>query len=244
MMLKVSHLSKHFGGVQALQGVRIQADAGKITALIGPNGSGKTTLFNAISRIMPVDKGIILINGIDVSKAPAHKVAKETISRTFQQVRLFKNLTIREHLELARSRTDESLFKSFFVKRKKSSDKELIKLLKSVRLNKPLCTFAADLSYGQRKLLDLAVALAKPHSLLLLDEPVAGVNPGLRQEIKIIIKELVKQGETILLIEHDMNFVMDLADKIFVLESGRVIAKGTPQEIQSNKRVLKAYLGE
>ena len=173
---------------------------------------------------------------------PFH-VANLGISRTFQEVRLFKNLTIEEHLNIALFFDDEKLIKSLFYK-EKSSKTKIKEVLDLVGLDKPLHTFASNLSYGQRKLLDLAIAIAKNHELLMLDEPVAGVNPRLRNEIKSIIRKLNKQGETILLIEHDMNFVMDLADKIFVLDAGSVIAEGTPKQIQKNKKVLDAYLGD
>jgi len=141
------------------------------------------------------------------------------------------------------SHNDEALFKSAFTKK----DQHVIKIkeiLDLVGLDKPLGTYAVDLSYGQRKLLDLAIAMAKTHDLLMLDEPVAGVNPLIRKEIKTILKQLKKQGETIFVIEHDMNFVMDIADHIIVMDAGKVIAEGKPKQIQKNKKVLEAYLGE
>ena len=172
-----------------------------------------------------------------------YEISKSGISRTFQDVRLFRNLTIKDHLEISLSNSDESIFKSLF-KDKPNNAERIDRILKLVHLKKPLNTLVTDLSYGQRKLLDLAMAIAKPHSLLLLDEPVAGVNPVLREEIKEIIKNLNKNKGTILLIEHDMNFVMDLADYIFVMDAGKIIAHGEPAEIQSNKKVLEAYLGD
>ncbi len=243
MTLSVKNIYKHFGGVKALDGCSFEIEKGKITALIGPNGSGKSTVFNVISRILKEDKGKIMFDGRDITSDKDFVVAKRGIARTFQQVRLFHNLTIREHLEIALNENDEGLFNS--VISKEINYVERIKeILELVGLDKPLTTYATDLSYGQRKLLDLAMAIAKPHTLLMLDEPVAGVNPKLRKEIKKILLKLNKKGETILLIEHDMNFVMDLASYIFVLDQGKVIASGKPKEIQSNKKVLSAYLGE
>lgn len=242
-MLRITQVKKHFGGVKALNNCSLKIKEGKITALIGPNGSGKTTLFNVISQIIDEDSGRLFLDKIEITNYLPNKVAKAGISRTFQEVRLFSNLTVKEHLEIAMNQENESILKSLF-KRKKNNDKKIKEILDLVGFNKSMKTKGADLSYGQRKLLDLAISLAMPHKILLLDEPVAGVNPKLRKEIKKIIKKLNKKGETILVIEHDMNFIMDLVDEIFVLDAGKIIAKGKPKQIQNNKKVLKAYLGE
>ncbi len=243
MNLDVSNVKKSFGGVKALDKCSLSVEQGKITAIIGPNGSGKTTLFNVISRLLPVDTGKLVFGTEEITLLDDYQVSRLGISRTFQDVRLFENLTIRDHIEIALLNTDESLLKSMF-RPQRVVVKRVKEILSLVGLNKPLSTFATDLSYGQRKLLDLAIAIAKPHSLLMLDEPVAGVNPVLRERIKEIIKTLHKRGETILVIEHDMNFVMDLAQHIIVMDAGSVIAQGKPRDIQNNKQVLDAYLGE
>ena len=243
MKLELKKINKSFGGVKPLQECSFTISKGNITAIIGPNGSGKTTCFNIISRLVQEDSGTIAFDNQNITGAKDYEVAKLGISRTFQEVRLFNNLTIRDHIAIALLEDDEKLFSSFF-KKKIFSDKKIQSFLDLVHLKKSLDTFATDLSYGQRKLLDLAIAIAKPHSLLMLDEPVAGVNPVLRKEIKEIIRSLHKKGETILIIEHDMNFVMDLAGYIIVMDAGFVIAKGKPEEIQNNQEVLNAYLGE
>lgn len=242
MILEVHNVRKSFGGIKALDGCTFSVEKGKIIALIGQNGSGKSTIFNIISCLLSEDSGNIIFDGHDLANKTDVQVAQAGISRTFQEVRLFRNLTIQEHLEIALAEEDEKLMKSLLGKKRDHLAK-IKKILDAVHLTKPLTTYATDLSYGQRKLLDLAMALAKPHLLLMLDEPVAGVNPQLRTEIKQILRTLNQQGETILLIEHDMNFVMDLADYVFVLDNGNVIAEGVPQEIQKNKKVLDAYLG-
>jgi branched-chain amino acid transport system ATP-binding protein len=239
MILEVRNLSKNFGGIKALSDCTLNIEKGKIIAIIGPNGSGKSTLFNVISRLYKEDSGDIYLRNENICRYDDFEVARKGVSRTFQDVRLFKNLTIREHLEIALSEDNEKIFA-----KQKDNDAKIKEILNLVGLDKPLDTYGSDLSYGQRKLLDLAIAIAKPHDILMLDEPVAGINPRLRREIKKILKKLNKKGESILLIEHDTNFVMDLADKVFVLDRGRVIAQGKPKEIQKNKKVLEAYLGE
>ncbi|MEK6826828.1 MAG: ABC transporter ATP-binding protein [Nanoarchaeota archaeon] len=242
-ILEIKNISKHFGGIKALDGTNIKIEKGKIIAIIGPNGSGKTTLFDVISNLVNKDEGEIYLDKEEISENEDFEIAKKGISRTFQNVRLFRNLTIKDHLEIALGDDDEKLLKSLFSK-KEDNDRRIKKILDLVGLNKNFDTLATDLSFGQRKLLDLAVAIAKPHSILMLDEPVAGINPQLRGSIKDILRKLNKEGETILVIEHDMNFVMDLADYVYVLDYGRVIAEGGPKEIQNTKKVLEAYLGE
>ncbi|HLC84842.1 MAG TPA: ABC transporter ATP-binding protein [Candidatus Nanoarchaeia archaeon] len=243
MILDIKNITVAFGGIVALNKCSCKIQKSKITAIIGPNGSGKSTLFNVISGLIPPDEGSIRFEHTDITKNKEHKIARLGISRTFQDVRLFKNLSIKDHLEIAMSTSDEKLLPSL-KDGKPDNTKEIHHLLGLVGLKKPLNTVAIELSYGQRKLLDLAVALAKPHSVIMLDEPVAGVNPQLRKDIKEVLRKLNKQGETILVIEHDMNFVMDLAEHIIVMDEGKVLVEGTPEKVRKDKRVLEAYLGE
>lgn len=243
MILFIRRVSKSFGGVKALSGCSMEIERGKITALIGPNGSGKSTLFSLISHLEEADSGSIVFGGVDITQKTDVAVARLGVSRTFQDVRFFRYLTIEDHLRIAMSSGNESLFSSFFGS-VVGENKNLQTLLTRVRLVKPLTTMVSELSYGQRKLLDLAIALAKPHTLLLLDEPVAGVNPAVRSTLREVLLDLRTMGESIFLIEHDMNFVMDLADMVYVLDEGKVIAQGPPRVVQKNKQVLEAYLGE
>jgi ABC-type branched-subunit amino acid transport system ATPase component len=248
-ILVVRDVRKRFGGIKALDSCSIEVEKGRITALIGPNGSGKTTLFDVISQLIDEDGGEITFEGKSISKYSPfteYKVAGHGISRTFQDVRVFKHLSISEHLLLAMNDTDTQLFKSILLGRQEDEAqlKEVQRVLALVKLDKDINAKAADLSYGQRKLLDLAVAIIKPHKLLMLDEPVAGVNPRVREIIKGVLRELVAKGETILLIEHDMNFTMELADYVYVLDAGRCISQGTPDVVRKDRKVLEAYLGE
>ena len=243
MILKVSGVCKFFGGVKALDRCSFGVEKGRITAIIGPNGSGKSTVFNVISRLLKEDRGWIFFRGKDCGNLKSFEVARLGISRTFQDVRLFDNLTIRQHLEIALSDSDESLARGIF-RREDDREKQALEILNLVQLQKPLTAYASDLSYGQRKLLDLATAIARPHQMLLLDEPVEGVNPGLREGIKQVLRNLNESSETVLLIEHDMNFVMDVADRVIVMAGGRVMAEGKPEEIRNDKKVLETYLGE
>ena len=242
-ILEIKKISKCFGGIKALEDCSLEAEKGKITAIIGPNGSGKSTLFNVISGLIRPDSGEIYFKDLKIDNKEDFEIAKLGMSRTFQEVRLFKNMKVKEHLEIALNEYDEKLLRSAFM-REIDNNKKINETLEFVGLSKELNNYANELSYGQRKLLDLAVTLAKKHELLMLDEPVAGINPYLRLKIKKILRNLRKSGETILIIEHDMNFVMGLADFIYVLDYGKIIASGLPKEIQKNPKVLGAYLGE
>lgn len=228
-----------------MERVSFTVPAGQITALIGPNGAGKTTLFNLLSGTQVPDVGHIHLREEEITKTSVDERARLGISRTFQLARPFRNLTVFDHLALAQSQGDDSLWSGWV---KAPNEQKLWQqsenVLKEVGLDVPLYAFAADLSYGQSKLLAIAMALVHPHELLLLDEPVAGVNPVLRERMAVLLSQLRSQGETILIIEHDMGFVMPLADQVVVLERGKVVAIGTPQEIQKDEEVLRAYLGE
>ena len=228
MMLSLRGVSKSFGGVRAVNRCTFEVKENTITSLIGPNGAGKTTVFNIISGLTNPDSGAVRLKSKDVTGMPAHKIAKSGISRTFQLTKIFRNLSVRDNMLIA----------------KKTGDAEIKKTLQSVYFEKSLDTIASELSYGQQRLLEMARALSMPHSLLMLDEPTAGVNPRIRQELRTILKNLRNGGKTILLIEHDMEFVMDISDKVIVLNEGKVLREGRPKDVVKDKRVLEAYLGK
>lgn len=227
-MLELKNISKSFGGIKAVDRCSFDVKEKTITSLIGPNGAGKTTVFNIVSGLTKPDKGTIKLQNKNIANLPAYKIAQAGVSRTFQLTKVFKNLSIKDNLLIA----------------KKTNDDEMKKMLESVYLHKPLDTIASELSYGQQRLLELARALLKPHNLLMLDEPTAGVNPKIRQELKSILRNLRKDGKTIFLIEHDMDFVMGISDTVIVLNEGKVLKIGKPKEIVKDKRVLEAYLGK
>jgi branched-chain amino acid transport system ATP-binding protein len=244
-MLKVQNLSKHFGGIKAVDNVSFQIKEGKITALIGPNGSGKSTLFNIICGILKEDSGRIFIKQKDISKLRIYQIANQGISRLFQHSRLFNNLSIKDNLLIALDEENTKFWKNLIkVKSNKDNENKIIEGLKSIEMEKFQEKIAGDLSYGQKRLIEIIRTILKSHEILMLDEPVAGVNPKLRKKIAQILLDLRKKGETIILIEHDLGFVNKIADEIIVLDEGKIIAQGTPRQIRSNKKVLEAYLGE
>ena len=228
-MISVQKLDKHFGGVYAVHNCTFTIKENAITSIIGPNGAGKTTLFNLVCGISKPDGGKILLKGKNITGLPTHQIARLGISRTFQQARLFRNMSVKDNLLLAKP---------------SAKDSELKDVLRKVFFPLGIETRASDLSYGQTRLVEIARALLKPHKLLMLDEPTAGVNPKVRQELKEILKNLKKEGDTILLIEHDMEFVMSISDDVVVMTEGSVLTRGTPKQVQADKRVLEAYLGK
>jgi len=249
-MLKIKNLKKYFGGIKAVDGCSFEIKPQTITALIGPNGSGKTTIFNLISGILKPDAGKIFFKPekkwVEITNKPIEAISNLGISRVFQQTKLFDNLTVKENLLLALDNEDTKLFKNFFNLNRITKEKEekIKEMLKLVDMEKFEDNLARNLSYGQKRLIELSRAILNPHKLLMLDEPVAGVNPRLREKITEILLKLKEEGETILLIEHDMNFTLNISTWVIVMEKGIVITEGTPQEIKINPKVLGAYLGD
>lgn len=241
-MLSVSRITKSFGGVDAIQGSDFSVEKAKTTALIGPNGAGKTTLFDIISGYTPADTGEVVFKEESIAGKPAYDIANMGISRTFQQVRLFKYLTIRQHIHMTVGNNDMNLIDNVLGKDMYDTDKYQ-EILDEFGIQKSLDALVSDLSYGQRKLLHIAMALKRKHDLLMLDEPVAGVNAVIQDRIEKFLIKLKERGETMLIIDHDMQFVRRLADQVIVLDAGKVIVQGGPEEVLQDDRVLQAYLG-
>ncbi len=240
-LLSVKHLSRAFGGVAAVADVSFDIPRGSLVALIGPNGAGKTTVLNLLNGTITADDGSIKLENQQIFSASIETRARLGISRTFQLSRAFRNLTVRDHLLLASSDQDDAILSGW--KTPRISEDELEAALRRVFLDVPLETPARALSYGQGKLLQIAMALLRPHRLLLCDEPVAGVNPVLRDALIELFQRLRTEGETMLLVEHDLGFVRALADQVIAMENGRIIANGTPQEVFANEHVIAAYVG-
>ena len=242
-ILDVTGVSKSFGGVKANVDISISVERGSIVGLIGPNGSGKTTLFNSIVGTHPIDKGSIKFDDKEVSELPVPVVAKLGLLRTFQQTRIYGKLNGVENMLISNKSQEKGLLSVFSKIPPELTDKAE-NLLKFVGLYQKRKLRAGDLSFGQQKLLELAMALMNEPKMLLLDEPTAGINPTL---INGIIDRLIKVnkefGITLLVIEHNMRVIMQLAQKIFCLAHGEILAEGTPEQIKNDKRVIDAYLG-
>ncbi len=242
-ILEVKNVSKFFGGVKANVDVSLNVEQGSIVGLIGPNGSGKTTLFNSIVGTHPIDKGSIIFDNKEVSELPVPVVAKLGLLRTFQQTRIYGKLNCIENMLISHKGSDEGIAK-IFSKIPVELTEKAETLLNFVGLYQKRKLRAGDLSFGQQKLLELAMALMNEPKMLLLDEPTAGINPTL---INGIIDRLIKvnkdYGITLLVIEHNMKVIMSLAQSIFCLAHGKLLAEGSPSQIKNDKRVVDAYLG-
>lgn len=249
-LLTAQGVSKAFGGIQAVNNAEIQVPTGQITGLIGPNGAGKTTLFNLLCNFIPPDQGRIIFDGKPIQNLPPHKIALQGMIRTFQVARVLSRLSVLENMLLAAPhQTGEKLQNTFFqahvIRKEERRLREKAQvILESVGLAPKVNDYAGALSGGQRKLLEMARGLMADPKLMLLDEPAAGVNPTLIQQICSHVKEWNQAGITFLVIEHNMDVIMSLCDRVWVLAEGQNLAVGTPAEIQSNQDVLTAYLGQ
>ena len=244
-MLRLNNLAKHFGGVRAVDGVQIEVNKGEVLGLIGPNGSGKSTIVNLICGVFPQTAGSIELDNIDLGIKPPHQRIDAGVSRTFQNIRLFDDLTVWQNLWVAwrdAPETEVSWLSNWFGS---SGDRrvEIEKLLDFSGLGDRSNYKAKNLSFGEQRRLELARAMASKPKLIVLDEPAAGMNSEEVRDLKIRILTMKDLGMTVLLVEHVMELVMNVTDRIAVLNFGKKIAEGTPAEIQNNPLVQKAYFG-
>ncbi len=249
-LLNVENATMQFGGLTAVKEFNLQINEGEIISLIGPNGAGKTTAFNMITNVYTPTKGKVIFNDVNVTGMRQDKITQSGIARTFQNIRLFKDLSVLDNVLIANHVHIKSNFIEAMLKlpRYRKEEKEMVKksleLLKEVGLEDLKDEKASSLPYGKQRKLEIARALATNPKLLLLDEPAAGMNPTETEELTAFVKEIKEKFNlSIFMIEHHMNMVMSLSDRIQVFEYGITIAEGTPSEIQNDKRVIDAYLG-
>lgn len=250
LLLQATNLSKSFGGIRAVNQATIEVPQGSITGLIGPNGAGKTTLFNLLSNFIQPDSGTVLFDGKPIQNLRSHQIAQQGMVRTFQVARVLSRMSVMENMLLAaQHQVGENFWVAMFQPNKILAEERQLRdraqdILESVGLAHMAQNYAGALSGGQRKLLEIARALMVQPKLILLDEPAAGVNPTLIKQICEHIITWNRAGLTFLIIEHNMDVIMSLCDRVWVLAEGRNLADGTPTEIQSNTDVLEAYLGQ
>lgn len=246
--LEIKNISKSFNGIKAVDDFSCEINKGEIVGLIGPNGAGKTTVFNLLTGFHKTNSGNISFNGDDITNLMPHNISQSGISRTFQDLRLIMQMTLLENIMLWYSNRFGERLNNIFLKTKKLIEieeenyKNAVSLLEFAGLKDKSNEKAGNLSYGQQKLLSLTCCLAANPTLILLDEPVSGIQPQMIKEITRMILELQRQGKTIFFIEHDMEFVFKIAERVIVMDDGKKIAEDIPEKIKSNREILEAYL--
>ncbi len=249
-LLEVRDLAQHFGGLKAVDQVNMSVGAGEIVSVIGPNGAGKTTFFNVLTGVYPGTRGEIVFDGAHIRGLPAHEIVGLGVARTFQNIRLFGDMSALENAMVGRhARTRQFLFGPLlrtraFVEEERAVETRAKELLEFVGLKSLGNELAKNLPYGAQRKLEIARALATEPKLLILDEPTAGMNPTESLDLVALVRRVRERGITVLLIEHQMRVVMGVSDRVVVLDYGVKIAEGAPKEVVANPRVVEAYLGQ
>ena len=239
--LETEKISKHFAAVTAVDQLSISVIRGKITSIVGPNGSGKSTLVNLLSGVLPLDGGIVVIDGARFSVVRAHETPDHGITRTFQEVRLFDQITVWDNIMVVL--TQRSLFPAILERTKRSHTERAREILETVGMWEKRRSLAMDLSYGQRKLLEIGRAMAINVSIYLFDEPYAGLFPQMVERVKVIMKQMRDRGCTLIFISHNMSIVREISDYIIVMDSGQLLTEGEVSEALGRQEVIDAYLG-
>ena len=248
-LLSADELVKEFGGLRAVDGLSVSIDTGELVGVIGPNGAGKSTLFNCISGVITPDEGVVTYDGTEVTGDPPEKLARRGLVRTFQSTRELETMTVRDNVRLAApDQPGEQTLSALLRTDSMQSAERAVRtrtdeLLETFELDHLADEYSGNLSGGQRKLLELARALMLDPDLLMLDEPFAGVNPTLTDEIAERIRELNEDGMTVIIIEHELETLPELVDRLIVLQQGRILVDGQPDDVLSDDRVIEAYLG-
>ena len=239
--LETKEVSKHFGAVRAVDRLSMSIFREWITCIVGPNGSGKSTLIDLLSGMLPLDGGMVIIDGVGLRVLKAHEMPAHGITRTFQDVRLFDQISVWDNIMVVL--TDRRLFPSLLERAKPRYKEKAQSILQSVGMWEKRDAMAMDLSYGQRKLLEIGRAMALDVDIYLFDEPFAGLFPRMLERVKAILKDMREQGRTIIFVSHNMDIVRELSDHVFVLDSGALLAVGEVEEVLSRSNVIDAYLG-
>lgn len=240
-ILQTVEVSKYFGAVAAVDGLSIAIPRKGVTSIVGPNGSGKSTLINLLSGILPLDEGMVIIDGLGLRVVHAHETPDHSITRTFQEVRLFNQISVMDNILVVL--TTRGFWPSLFERSKRRHREQAQEILEKVGMWEKRDSLAMDLSYGQRKLLEIGRAMALNVNIYLLDEPFAGLFPQMLERVKDILKDMREEGKTIIFVSHNMDIVREMADHLIVLEDGKFLLSGEVENVLNQPEVIAAYLG-